>query len=106
MLTIEPLVISPDGEFDIFSQKRFEEIIEAGADRPFVVLDFSRVGYIDSSCISVLIRVHKRRLMRGRPPMHLAAMGPVLRRIFQIAALDQLWPTFDTVEKARAAFET
>jgi anti-anti-sigma factor len=104
VLIAEPLVVSPRGEFDIYTKDRLVEILANVDAHPFVVVDFSGVRYIDSSCIAVLIRMRKRRLIAGLPAAHFAALNPMLHRVFAIAALDQVFPMFDTVEEARAAF--
>lgn len=105
MVTAEPLVISPAGEFDIYSQPRFAELLQAGDEEPCVVLDFGRVRYIDATCMSELIGMHKRRLIAGRRPAHIAAINPSLRHVFSIARLDRVWPMFDTVKDACNAFD-
>jgi hypothetical protein len=55
--------------------------------------------------LSVLIRLRKQREERGFPPAHLAALQPNLRRVFAITRLDMVWPIFESVEAACAAFD-
>jgi|GEM_PF-2129413 len=104
MLIPPPTVLSPEGDFDIYSQTRFADALLPATEHRFVVLDFSRVRYIDSTCLSVLIRLHKRRAILGYPPAHIAGMNPLLRRVFALTRLDGLWPFFETVDEAIAGF--
>ena len=105
MLPQQPMVLSPRGEFDIYSQSEFAAALNAADDHPYVVIDFTDVHYLDSTCISVLIRMRKRRRSLNFPPVHFAGMRPLLKSVFRITALDHIWPIFDTVEEACAAFD-
>lgn len=105
MLRQQPMVLSPRGDFDIYSQSEFAAALGAADNHPYVVVDLTDVHYLDSTCLSVLIRMRKRRKSLDFPPAHFAGMNPVLKRVFRITALDEVWPIFDTVEEACAAFE-
>ena len=100
-----PLIITLAGEFDISNA----ESVLAPALQPSyahrkVVIDFTQVGYVDSSAISVLVRKRKRRAELGFPPSHLAGLNASVDRIFRIVGLNQIWPIFDNVEDAVVSF--
>jgi anti-sigma B factor antagonist len=70
-------------------------------DRGHVVIDFTRINYIDSTGIGELVgylgrfRSFNRELLLVNP-------NERIRRLLQIAKLDTLFPIYDTVEAAIA----
>jgi anti-sigma B factor antagonist len=67
-----------------------------------VLVDFSRINYIDSTGIGELVgylgrfRDSSRKLILINP-------SDRIRRLLQVARLDELFPIYDTVEAALAA---
>ncbi|MHB8245630.1 MAG: STAS domain-containing protein [Acidimicrobiales bacterium] len=74
---------------------------EVGLDGPPIVLDMTEVPFIDSTCLGVLITV-MRHARDSRGGLRLASTQPRVRRAFEIAALDELFPMFASVEEATA----
>ena len=102
----EPRIIVLSGEYDIYTREVFAALINPAIDWPHVVLDFKDVSYMDSTCIGEMIQLRKRRARKGFPPKHLAGMNRLLRRVFEITSLDQIWPMFATTQEAYAAFKS
>ena len=103
--SLEPWVIVLNGEYDIYTRETFAALINPAINWPHVVLDFSAVSYLDSTCLGEMIQLRKRRAELGFPPKHLAGMNHLLRRVFEITTLDRIWPMFPTKQEAAAAFE-
>jgi anti-sigma B factor antagonist len=71
-------------------------------DRGHVIIDFTRINFIDSTGIGELVgylgrfRSFQRELMLVNPSER-------IRKLLQVARLDKLFPTFDSVDAALAA---
>jgi anti-sigma B factor antagonist len=71
-------------------------------DKGHVIIDFSRINFIDSTGIGELVgylgrfRSFQRELMLVNP-------SDRIRKLLQVARLDKLFPTFDSVDAALAA---
>ena len=96
------------GELDVFTagaevRELLEECVESACH---VVLDMSRVTFIDSAGIGLLVRTHRlladvdRRLVLLRP-------DPNVRRIIELTGLDQIlaiaefWPAAHTLPRVQ-----
>jgi anti-anti-sigma factor len=95
-MTIVPIV----GEYDYSSSSDFEELlVNALALGKLVVLDMRKADYLDSACLSVLVRQWAKNQGRFRV---LAPPASTVRRILDITGLDvhlqvvhdlrDLWP--------------
>ncbi len=71
-------------------------------DKGHVIIDFSRINFIDSTGIGELVgylgrfRSFQRELMLVNPSER-------IRKLLQVARLDKLFPTFESVDAALAA---
>lgn len=71
-------------------------------DQGHVIIDFSRINYIDSTGIGELVgylgrfRDFQRELILVNP-------SDRIRKLLQVARLAELFPTYDSVEAAMAA---
>jgi anti-sigma B factor antagonist len=71
-------------------------------DQGHVIIDFSRINFIDSTGIGELVgylgrfRAFQRDLVLVNP-------SDRIRKLLQVARLDHLFPTYDSVEAALAA---
>lgn len=74
-------------------------------DRGHVIVDFSKINYIDSTGIGELVgylgrfRSSKRELILVNPSER-------IRKLLQVARLDELFPTYGSVEAAVAGERT
>jgi anti-sigma B factor antagonist len=74
--------------------------VEAGAS--VLVIDLSRVTFIDSMALGVLLDGMKRLRARGGV-LRIAGPRPDVRRIFEITLLDRVFPLDATRSEALAA---
>jgi anti-sigma B factor antagonist len=80
---------------------RLTNAIEEGAD--YVVLDLSRVTFMDSMALGVLLGALKKLRPRGGE-LRLVVPSSDVRRIFEITLLDQVFTLNATRHEALAAF--
>jgi anti-sigma B factor antagonist len=81
-------------------RERLAELIDAGAEK--VVVDLDRVDFLDSTGLGVLVGALKRLRAAGGTFGLVCAKEPLLK-IFRITALDQVFPLYESVEKAIGA---
>lgn len=68
-----------------------------------IVIDFTKVKFLSSSALGVLIRLQKKaREIKGS--IALCGLRKELMQIFKITSLDKLFAFYDTEEQALAAF--
>ena len=97
-------VLTLDGEIDFHLSPEVAASLRAiVANKPKrVVVDLSKVTYLDSSGLAVLIDGMQNTREYGGE-FSLAAMQEDLRPVFEIACLDQVFKFFPDVECALAA---
>ena len=89
----EAVVLTAEGELDAYSAPELHERLEeARADdtRPFVA-DLSRISFLDSTALGVLVRALKDDAARARPA-RVVLPETTARRIFEITTLDRALP--------------
>lgn len=100
-------VLVVGGEVDVYTaprlRERLVEVVEQGARH--VVIDLSRVEFLDSTGLGVLVGA-RRRLLPSGGTVRLVCSQERLLKIFRITALDSVFSLFDTVEAATATTDT
>jgi anti-sigma B factor antagonist len=96
-------VLEVGGEVDVYTaprlRERLVELVELGSRH--VVVDLSRVEFLDSTGLGVLVGALKRlRAVNGT--FGLVCPHERLLKIFRITALDRVFALYDTVEAATA----
>lgn len=96
-------VITLEGEWDLSRGEELRRRLERGADHSDLVLDFSRLTYLDSTCIGMLMRLRTQRVAKGwRPGRAVLPNGPVLR-VLQICNFEELWTICGSLDEALGA---
>jgi anti-sigma B factor antagonist len=102
--TDEVGVVILEGEIDIYSAPEFKEVlvngIEGGAKR--VVVDLSRVTFIDSTALGVLVSGAKRVRPRNGS-LDIVCTDENIIRIFEITGLDRIFGIFPSRDEALKA---
>ena len=100
-------VLEVGGEVDVYTaprlRERLVELVEAGARS--VVVDLSRVEFLDSTGLGVLVGALKRLRAAGGN-LALVCGHERLLKIFRITALDRVFALYDTVDAATSATGT
>ena len=93
------IVVAAEGELDLASAPGLKweltDVIGAGAKR--VVLDMSRVRFIDSTALGVLVGV-RRSLAPGRR-LAIAGAEPDVHAVFELTGLDATFDMFATLDE-------
>ena len=99
------LILKADGGLDSSNAESFVEklgtLVDSGARK--VILDGTRLNYISSYGIAVLVRVHKKLSERGGD-VKLAALDSRVARLISLVGLESVFAIYPTVDDARAAF--
>lgn len=107
---IEPkgnmMVCRLDGEVDVNSspdlKKVFDKLIAKKTAK--IVIDFSRVTYVDSSGLATLVEIFKNMKSYGGR-MRLSGLASKIKSIFEITKLDKLFEIIADTEEAISAWE-
>jgi len=94
-----------DGEVDINSspdiKKSFDKLISKKT--PKIVINFSKVAYVDSSGLATLVELLKNmKAYSGR--MRLVGLSPKIKSLFEITKLEKLFEIMNTEDEAISTF--
>ncbi len=93
----EPPIIELEGEVDVYTAPQLKQqmigLLEGGAME--LVVDLTKVEYLDSTALGVLIGGLKR-LRERDGNMVLVCPSPRIRRVFEITGLDKIFDIFNT----------
>jgi len=97
----DTVVVELEGDLDAFTaqevRRRLNEMIEAGTGK--IVLNFSKLRYINSTSIGVLVGRLRQIRERGGD-MVLAELNARINRIITLVGGRRLFRIFDTEQKA------
>jgi anti-sigma B factor antagonist len=96
-----PVVIALTGPIVMATLSDFQAQLRAET-APTVVLDFSEVPFIDSSGLGSMISVFLH-YKTGNRKLGLVGMNEKCRALMKMTNVENLFPTFASVEAARAA---
>ncbi|QMU76784.1 STAS domain-containing protein [Streptacidiphilus sp. PB12-B1b] len=98
------VVVWADGDVDLDSSQALRVVLDTALDlgARAVVVDLARTRFFDSVGLNLLLRF-TRRAGRAGVPVHLAALGPQVLRIFEITGVDTVLPVHRSVADALAA---
>ena len=99
------LVLLPIGRLDSANAHTFESIVtnHISNGEQHLIVDFSRLEFISSSGMRVLLIVAKN-LKASKGQLVLCAMRDHIQEVFQISGFDQIIPIRDTRQSAMALF--
>src|SRR5262245_58899249 len=93
-------VLSFVGELDLQTAPDLKEAIAAEQGR--VALDLSRVPFMDSSCLGVIVAAHKLSVEAGGE-LALTGLQDSPRKVLALTGLDEVVPIFDSVDQLPGA---
>jgi anti-anti-sigma factor len=98
------LVVALEGELDAYwaeeAERELWACLEQGHYR--LVLDFSRLTYLSSAGLRVLLRLHQRITSLGGELL-LAALQPFVQEVLATSGFDRTLPVYEAVDQALAA---
>lgn len=96
-------VITLEGEWDLSRGEELRRRLDRGAAHRDIVLDFSRLVYIDSTSIGMLMRLRTQRVAKGwHPGRAVLPRGHVLK-VLQICNFQELWEICESLDEALAS---
>ena len=99
------LVLSADGGLDSTNAEKFlaelRKAVEAGARK--LIVDCTRLHFISSYGVAVLVRLHKTMADVGGD-VKVAALDSRVTRIVTLVGLEKVFDLYATVDDARDAF--
>lgn len=100
----DTVVVSVHGDLDLHSADQLGDLLVEAVDRGLwlLVVDLSRVEFVDSQGLGALLRA-TRRFGPAKERFRLVVPAPEIRRVFEITALDQVFPLDESRETALAA---
>lgn len=94
-------VIEVEGQVDLYSAPEFKErtgrVIDQGSTR--VIIDLSRVGFMDSTGLGVLVGALKR-LRAARAELLLVVTDYDIERLFELTGLDRTFKMYRSRDDA------
>jgi anti-sigma B factor antagonist len=98
------VIVTPEGDIDMSRSPEFRSALRTVNDRKprRLVVNLTRVGYMDSSGLATLVECMRTAKM-NRTEMVLCGMNEKVRAIFDIARLDQFFnivPSLDDIPPA------
>ena len=95
------LVIRVNGELDVYTAPKLSEALAeglAGGNKTLVV-DLTRVGFLDSTALGVLVGGHKKMAAQA-VRLSLVIDDPHLSKIFRITGFEDLFTIYPSVAEA------
>jgi anti-sigma B factor antagonist len=97
------VVVSVQGELDVTSSQRFDDCLsEAGERADHVILDLSRVDFMDTTALAVIVGHWRQQLEAGGTFLLAGARYRYTKALWITGLADRL-PMFGSVDEALAA---
>src|SRR4051794_4885407 len=102
-LDADVLLVSAEGEVDMSTAPRLLDAVSAvSAVVRLVIIDLTRVTFLDSSGLNTLVRAQRQGAPRGISLRIVSPSDRVVRRVFEIAHLEDELTLVETVVDARS----
>ena len=95
-------IIAVSGSLVLEHLVAFQEVWESHPE-PFLILDVSRLSYIDSAAIGYLVNAYVSRKRDGKK-LALAGVTGMTERILNVTRVAKVLTMFPSVEEAEASF--
>ena len=96
-------VAAVEGEINISTSPQLKKEMEKVTNAK-VVINLSRVGYVDSSGLATLVEILKKARSRGGS-LHLTHLSDKVRSLFEITKLDKLFGIYPDDATAASKFK-
>jgi anti-anti-sigma factor len=92
------MVINLEGEFDLAERARLTDAFAIATSVPVVVVNFEKVGYVDSTALQCLTALELATRKRGAR-LILTGLSPAIGRVFRLAELDHVFEIRPTLRE-------
>jgi anti-sigma B factor antagonist len=90
------------GEIDFTAREDLRAKLAPLTEAQAAIIDLSAVTYMDSSVLAELLYLQRSRHRLGRPAMWIV-VSPAVRRLFEVAGLQDVLAVAGTIDEAKAA---
>lgn len=98
-------VVAFAGDWDVASQKSLRRELKRLYDEPALVLDFSDVTYVDSSCLAELIIMERKRGEAGFTRATLIVRNTPVKKVLEVSGLAKLFRVAGSLDDVRHEYE-
>ena len=99
-----PFIVTFSGEWDVGSIAEMRSLLRPAYREAFVILDFTRATYLDSSALKQLSELEKYRVGKcGFEPTFIVTPDGPVRRLIELVRFDAVFPVFESLDAARRA---
>jgi anti-anti-sigma factor len=88
------------GEIDFTAREKFRTRLGELTDVDVAIVDLSNVTYMDSSALAEVLFLHRSRSRSGRSAPRLV-IGPKISRLFDVAGMRGVVPSFSSIDEAK-----
>ena len=100
----EVMIVRMSGALEVSLQQTLKDrLMQIAREQNDLVLDFSKVTFIDSSCLGALVALTKT-LRSERGDVKLANLSDDVQSIFQITRLNKIFEIFADTDQAVESF--
>jgi anti-anti-sigma factor len=82
-------VVVPPAELDVATSEQFAETLAQSPSNAVVIVDCSRLQFIDSSALNVVVEARERQ-RAGGGDLRFRQAGGIVRRAIEVAGLNDL----------------
>ena len=94
-------VVVASGEIDLCTAPALGEALEAAADQSDrIIIDLTRVTFLDSSGMAAMVQALNRDHHRQRGTLCLVGPSGLVLRALQVTDLTKLFPIYDSLDEA------
>ena len=98
------IICRPVGELDAFTVSQFRQALAELASNPRLLIDMSRVPFVDSAGLGALIGgIRRARELGG--DVAVACNRPTLTRLLKTTGFDRIVTVAETIDEAAAALD-
>ena len=94
-MELNPTMVVYAGEYDVGGKSSLRALLDRIAEIPELILDFREVTFIDSTCVTELLRMHTLRIGNSLSRETIVLGTTPIRQLFEV--LD-LYRVFNVVE--------
>ena len=95
-------IVTLGGYIDVSTRRQLQDVLNAASNgAAHLVVDMSRLGFMDSTGLSVLVEMYKRLAKRGGT-LRLAAPQPIVAKVLAISGLDRVLTVHASAAQAAA----
>jgi anti-anti-sigma factor len=87
------------GEYDLSVKPKLGAELDTVRDEPTIILDLTTVTYIDSTCLSELLRLQTYRAKKNFGKLPVVGIASSVKRMFMILHLDAVFQLVGTLDE-------